>query len=314
MSPKTLSMKSFQYYWMPRITIFLILLTFSFVVRSQEFNLQVSINAPALTTADPKVFRTLERSISEFYNNQQWTDAQYEPEERIEGTIQINIAEDLSATAFRASILISTARPVYNSTYTAPLLNHIDKHFTFQYEEQTPIRDNTTTFTDNLSSILTYYAYVMLGFDYDSFSSYGGDEYFKIAQNIAANVPPNISTGDDGWNAASNKRNRYWLVENLLNARLRTYRKSFYTYHRFGLDVMADNALLGKSKMLEALKEIDRVNRGYRNSMILQMFSNSKRNEILEIFKNSLKPEQREVYNIMATIDPAQSGQIAELR
>ena len=299
---------------MLRLIFFLILICFFVPGRTQEFNLQVNITAPTLTTADPKVFRTLERAISEFYNNQQWTKDQYDPEERIEGTIQINISEDLSATVFRGSILISSARPVYNSNYTSTLLNHIDKNFTFQYEELAPIRDNRTTFTDNLSSILTYYAYIILGFDYDSFSPYGGDEYFKIAQNIAANIPPNVSSGDQGWSTAFNGRNRHWLVENLLNTRLRPYRKAYYTYHRKGLDAMADNALLGKSRMLEALKEIDKVNRGYRNSMILQMFSNSKRNEILEIFKNSLKPEQREVYNIMATIDPAQSGKIAELR
>ena len=309
-----LSMKSFQFYQMLRSVLFVVLLCLTFMGRTQEFNLNVNINAPALTTADPKVLRTLERSISEFYNNQQWTNDSYETEERIEGTIQINISEDLSATAFRGSILISTARPVYNSNYTTTLLNHIDKDFTFSYEELTPIRDNTTAFTDNLSCILTYYAYVMLGFDYDSFSLYGGDKYFKIAQTIAANVPPNVSTGDAGWNASSNSRNRHWLIENLLNPRLRPYRKAFYNYHRYGLDAMAENALLGKAKMLESLQEIDRVNRGYRNSMILQMFSNSKRNEILEIYKNSLKPEQRQVYNVMATIDPAQSGQLSELR
>jgi hypothetical protein len=285
-----------------------------FLIFCQELNLQVSISAPALTTADPRIFRTLEREISEFYNNRNWTDDRFDSEERIEGTIQININEDLSATSFVGTILVSSARPVFNSNYTSTLLNHIDKNFRFQYEENTPLRDNTTAFTDNLSSILTFYAYIILGYDYDSFSEFGGDKYFKIAQNISSNIPPSISTGDAGWNGGSNNRNRYWLIENILNPRLRPYRVAYYDYHRKGLDVMADNAEVGKTNILKALKEIDLVNRGYRNSMLLQMFSDSKRNEIVEVFRNSLKPEQREVYNILATIDPAQSSLIADLR
>lgn len=299
---------------MTRAFIFILSFLLCLKISAQELNLEVSITAPALSTADPKVFRTLEREVAEFYNNRKWTNDNFEAEERIEGTIQINISEDLSATSFSGTILISTARPVYNATYTTTLLNHIDKNFRFQYEENTPLRDNTNAFTDNLSSILTYYAYIILGFDYDSFSPFGGDEYFKTAQSILSNIPPSISTGDNGWNGANNNRNRYWLVENLLNPRLRDYRQAAYEYHRKGLDVMADNALQGKAAMLKALQSIDRVNRGYRNSMLLQMFSNSKRQEIVEIYKNSLKPEQRSVYNIMATIDPAQSNFLADLR
>jgi len=295
--------------------LFTFALTLVYVLgQSQEFNISVKVNAPALTTADPKVLRTLERSISEFFNNQKWTDDEYESEERIEGSIQINISEDPSPTTFVGTILISTARPVFNSNYTTSLINHVDNDFRIQYEENAPIRDNSTAFTDNLSSILTYYAYLILGYDYDSFSLYGGDEYFKIAQNIVSNVPPGASAGKNGWTAAESSRNRYWNVENLLNARFRPYRKAYYDYHRNGLDVMTDNALAGKAKMLSALKDIDRVNRSFRNSMLLQMFSNSKNKEILEIYKNSLKPEQRVVYNIMSTIDPAQSSQLSELR
>ncbi len=280
---------------------------------AQEFNIKVSINAPTLSIADPRVLKTLEGEIAEFYNNRKWTDDNFDDDERIEGSIQINIAEDLSATSFTGSVLISTNRPVYNSGYTTVLLNHIDKDLRFTYEQNAPLRDNSVAFTDNLSSMLTYYAYLILGFDYDSFSLNGGNKYFKIAQNIVGSVPSNLSNGF-GWSASEGSRNKYWIIENLLNPRFKPYREAFYKYHRQGLDLMADNAVVGKSNILAALKSIDRVNRSFRNSMLLQMFSNSKNTEILEIYKNSLKPEQREVYNIMSTIDPAQSSVIAELR
>ncbi|MEE9373859.1 MAG: DUF4835 family protein [Saprospiraceae bacterium] len=290
---------------------------FSIVIinaNAQEFNLKIKIEAPRLTIADEKVLQSLEREISEFYNERKWTNDSYEIDERIEGNIQINISEDLSANSFRASILISTVRPVHNSSYSTVLINHIDNNFTFTYEQNAPLRDNSIAFTDNLSSILTYYAYLILGFDYDSFSPSGGDKYFRIAQNIVGNIPASIARGGLGWSASESSRNKYWIVENLLNPKFKPYRKAFYEYHRKGLDIMANNALQGKANIKSALKTIDRVNRSFRNSMLLQMFSNCKNTEILDIYINSLKPEQREIYNIMSAIDPAKSKIIAELR
>jgi len=299
---------------MHKIIFFIFGLFITNILSAQEFNLQVTVNAPRLQIADAAVFRTLERDISEFYNNTKWTDDYFDDEERIEGSIQINITEDKSATNFSASILISASRPVYNSSYTTVLINHIDNDFNFSYEQNTPIRDNSVAFTDNLSAMLTFYAYVILGYDYDSFSPLGGDKYFKIAQNIIGSLPQGVSAGGFGWSAGESSRNKYWIIENALNPRFSAYRQAFYKYHRKGLDLMADNAPQGKANILDALKTIDRVNRSFRNSMILQMFSNSKNTEILEIYKNSLKPEQRTVYNIMSTIDPAQSSVIEELK
>ena len=299
---------------MHRAVLFILFLFCYNFIFAQEFNIQVSVQAPRLKVADESVLKTLEAEIKEFYNNRKWTDDDFEEEERIEGTIQINISEDLSATSFDATVLVSTSRPVFNSNYTTVLLNHIDRNFKFNYEQNTPLRDNSVAFTDNLSAMLTFYAYVMLGYDYDSFSPMGGDKYFKIAQNLIGSIPTNIAQGGFGWSASEGSRNKYWLIENALNPRFTPYRQAYYKYHRKGLDMMADNAVVGKANILDALKSMDRVNRSFRNSMIMQMFSNSKNTEILEIYKNSLKPEQRTVYNIMSTIDPAQSEVIAELK
>jgi hypothetical protein len=282
--------------------------------QAQEFNLQVRINAPALKTADPRSIVALEKAINEFFNDRKWTSDEYETEERIEGNIQINIKDDPQANSFVADMFITSGRPVYNSNYTSPILNHVDRDISFQYSEQDPLRDNRSVFTDNLSSILTYYAYIILGFDYDSFALNGGDEHFKTANNIVANIPPNVSSGDRNWSSLGGDRNRYWLIENVLNARMRRYRQAYYDYHRKGLDRMTDDAVVSKAIMLSSIKEVAAVNEVYPNAMLLQMFSNSKRAEILEVFKNSTKSEQRQVFDIMSKIDPAQSDFLKELR
>ncbi len=283
-------------------------------VMAQEFNLDVKVNTPTLKVADPKTLSTLEKAIREFYNDRKWTSDDYESEERIEGSIQINIKDDPTANTFTADMYISTGRPVYMSNYTSPVINHVEKDISFTYNELDPLRDNRATFTDNLSAILTYYAYIMLGFDYDTFSPLGGDEHFKTANNIVANIPPNISSQDRSWSSLGGDRNRYWLVENLLNSRVRRYRQAVYSYHRNGLDKMESDAVVSKAIMLSALKEVQAVNEVYPNTMILQMFSNSKRAEILEIFKNSIKSEQRQVYDIMSKVDPSQADFLKELR
>ena len=203
---------------------------------------------------------------------------------------------------------------MFNSNYTSPIINHVEKDISFTYNELDPIRDNRSTYTDNLSSILSYYVYIILGFDYDTFSPLGGEDYFKIANNIVANIPPNVSSSDRSWSSLGGDRNRYWLIENLLNNRVKRYRQAMYDYHRNGLDKIENDAVVSKAVIMSSLKELLQVNEAYPNSMILQMFSNSKRAEILEIFKNSVKAEQRQVYDIVAAIDPSQADFMKELK
>ncbi len=281
--------------------------------QSQDLAVDVKINYPALNAADPSTLQQLETAIREFYNNTEWTDDDFYTEERIEASIQINVKRDPSPNTFIADIFISSARPVFMSNYSSQLLNHVDNDVAFQYDLQ-PIIDNTTNFTDNLSSILTFYAYIILGYDYDSFSPYGGEKYFRLAQDIINNVPANVSAGDRDWTANGGDRTRYWIIENLFNARARGLRQSIYDYHRNGLDKMHSDISVSKAVILSSLKGVGQVEDKYRNSMIVQMFANAKRQEILEIFKNSVKSEQRTVYNVMASIDPSQVDQLKELR
>ena len=292
----------------------LVLIFISVDLQGQEFNIDVTVNAPSLTTADPRTLTALETAIEEFYNDRKWTSDEFENEERIEGSIQFNITADLSASSFTADMYISTGRPVYNSTYSSPLINHVDRNISFTYNDGEPLRDNSSQFTDNLSSILTFYAYVILGFDYDTFSRLGGEDHFRTANNILANIPPSVSSSDRNWSSLGGDRNRFWLMENVLNTRVEKMRVAMYDYHRKGLDRIEADVNTGKAIMFSAIKEVAAVNDGYPNSMIIQMFSNSKRAEILEVFKNSVKTEQRRIYDIMSKLDPAQSDFLRELR
>lgn len=288
-----------------------LLVSFSNLI-GQELNLDVTINTPKLNTADPAVFQTLETAIREFYNNTVWTSDEFLPHERIEGSFQINIKEDISSSTFLADFYISVSRPVFGSNYYSQTFLHIDPNITFGYEQSDPLFNNKSAYTDNLSSILTFYAYVILGIDYDTFSPMGGDTYYKIAQNISSNVPPTVS--DPAWKSINNSRNRYWLIENTLNARAKPYRQAIYDYHRRSLDMMSEDPDRSRAVMLSALKAIGDVNNQMPNSMILQIFSNTKRDELLEVFEIASKGDKDKVYNIMAAIDPSKSKDFNDLR
>ncbi len=281
---------------------------------SQELNIDVAINTPKLNVADEKVFETLKTAISEFYNNTRWTDDSFEPEERIEGTLQINVKEDLSTNSFVADFYVSTSRPIYNSNYYSQTLKLRDNDVTFFYEQFGPIFNNANGFSDNLSAILTYYAFIILGTDYDTFAPLGGEKYFQIAQSIVNSVPSNVSGSDRAWNAVGSKRNRYWLVENILNPRVKPYRQAIYDYHRRSLDEMHSDTERSRAVMLSALTSIGEVNKSFPNSMILKLFSDSKRQEIVEVFTEGSQGEKDKVYNIMSTIDPALASEFNSLR
>lgn len=297
--------------WLTLLCAFVFLPSFGI---AQELKINVNISTPKLKTADPKVFNTLETAISEFINNTKWTDEDFEDGEQIEGSLQINIKEDLSTNSFIADFYVQSVRPVFNSGYNSTLLNHVDRDVKFNYEELTPIQNNTNGFTDNLSAVLSYYVYIILGFDYDTFSPLGGEKYFQIAQNIVSSVPPSISSGERSWVSLGSSRNRYWLVENVLNPRVRPYRLAYYDYHRKSLDIMENDPDRGRAILMSALGQIDRVNRAYPNSMILQMFSDSKNVEIVEIFKVANRADQQKVYNIMTAIDPSKAPQYSDLK
>jgi hypothetical protein len=287
---------------------FLLFLGVTFNLTAQELQVKVTINTPKLQTADPKVFETLRTAIEEFMNSQKWTNDVYEQKERIKMDIVMNISKELSATSFEAELSLQSIRPVFGSTYETPLFKHQDKDVVFSYEQFQPLEYSQTTFIDNLTSILGYYAYIVIGMDYDSFSPLGGEPYFQIAQDIVNRVPPTIANSVPGWRSVENNRNRYWLVENLLTLRARPFRQATYDYHRHGLDLMHKDANAGRAVLTQAIDALSEVAKNYPNAMILQVFANTKADEIVEIYKAAAPQEKNQVIRVMERVDPARAS------
>lgn len=283
-------------------------------VQAQELTFSVKINTLKLQTVDPKVFATLEQAVAEFLNNQKWTEDVFETKERINCNLVLTIQEELSPTSFKADLAIQASRPVYGSTYETRMLNHLDKEVTFSYEQFQPLIYSKNVFNDNLSSILAFYVYIILGMDYDSFSLFGGDEHYQTAQEILNTVPQNVASSAAGWRSVEGNRNRYWIMENILSPRVRPLRQGLYEYHRQGLDMMANDVNTGRAILLQALEEVDKVNQSYPNSMIVQMFSNAKSDEIVEIFKRGTRQEQDRVVQIMTKVDATNASKYRNIR
>lgn len=275
---------------------------------AQEFNFTVRVNVQKLQNVDPRVFQTLESTVLEFLNNQKWTDDYFENEERIEANLLITVQEEISPTSFKADIAVQAARPTFGSDYSTPLINYIDKGVTFTYEQFQPLQFSLNTFNDNLSSVLAFYAYIILGLDYDSFSPFGGETHLQRAMDIVNAVPQGAAASNPGWRSLDGNRNRYWLIENLLSPRVRPMRQAWYDYHRQGLDVAPSDIATARAVMVAALEQVRSVDQVYPNTMIVQMFSDTKSSEILEIFKRGTPQEQNTVIQIMTKIDPSNAS------
>lgn len=283
---------------------------------AQELNATVKVNAQKLLTVDSKVFATLEQTVREFMNNQKWTDDIFEPDERIKCNLLLTITDqsDKTPNLFVAELAIQASRPVYGTDYETVIFNHIDRNLTFSYEQFQPVIFSKNAFNDNLSSILSFYAFILVGMDYDSFSPLGGEKYFQQAQDIVNSLPSNLAKSDNGWNSLSNNRNRFWIAENVLSPRVKPFRQAMYEYHRQGLDVMSSDIVKGRKAMSDALLKVGEVNQAYPNSAILQMFNSTKSAEIIEIFKRGTVGEQDRVIQVMSRVDPAGSAKYRAIK
>ncbi len=282
--------------------------------QAQELNCRVVINTPKLQTVDPKVFRTLETAINNYLNNSRWTEDQFETEEKINCNFTLNITEELSAISFKADLAIQATRPVYGTDYETVIFSHSDNEVAFTYEEFQPLEYSENVFTDNLSAVLAFYSYVILGIDYDTFAENGGEAAFQKAQNIVSTIPSNIADAFPGWKSIESQRNRYWMIENFLSPRMINFRKAMYTYHRGGLDRMStqiDGAVIACAT---AITQIAEAHKSYRNTMIVQMFGLTKQTEILQIFSNADSTQKERVYKAMIQIDAANAGKYRMIR
>lgn len=278
---------------------------------AQELNCQVKVITPQLQTTDPKVFRTLETALYEFMNTQRWTSVKLESHERIQCQFIITITDEISVDQFNASISVVSSRPVHSSDYQSLVFNHQDKAFSFQYAEFQPLEYNENAFLNNLTSVLAYYAYMVIGFDFDTFSPEGGTPYFLKAQNIV-NQAQNSSS--DGWKPFENNRNRYWLVENVLNNKYKSLRRVYYDYHRKGMDELYKNTDNARRQIYRSLGFVSGVASNYPSSIFLQVFINSKSDELIEVFKGADPSTRIKAMNLLNKIDPTSTEKYSVLK
>jgi hypothetical protein len=270
---------------------------------AQELRCNISISAQKIQGANKTVFETMQSDLYEFMNNRKWTDQKFAMDERIECNFFINLEEQISSDEFKGTIQIQLRRPVFGSSYETILLNLKDNDFQAKYVEYQTLEFNETSNKDNLTNILAFYAYVVLGMDYDSFSPEGGTEYFQKALTIINNSQ---NTREKGWKAYESERNRYWLIENILNKSYAGFRTCTYQYHRMGLDLMAEKAPEGRGAIAESLKSIQKVFRTRPSLYILQVFFDAKSDELVNIFSgNSFPDERNRVSVILNECDPS---------
>jgi len=299
-----------------KIKILVILVVWQSIIGfGQELNCQVNIiPTPALSLGpvEKEIFTELQNSIYDFMNTTKWTNDIFEIEERINCNLQITVTDLPTTTTFKGKIQVQSTRPVYNTSYNTTVFNHIDSDFTINFLQNSAILPMSNyQYRDNLSALLSFYAYMILGYDYDSFSLKAGDQYFNAAQQIANNAK---NSGDEGWSAsASKKRNRFWMVDNVLQPLFSPLRDAYYEYHRSGLDIFYTDMAKGRQIILTALQNLDKIQRARPGSLNLQMFLTGKTNELVNIFSQSETKEKNEAVSILKKLDPSNSSVYQEI-
>lgn len=296
------------------LPLFFFVSSLTYQVSAQELNAIVSVNTPQLTKTDPQLLKQLESDVQDFLANQAFTDEEYELFERIDCNFQITIRDEIGGGTFTADLAIQASRPVYGSEYESVLLSFVDSDVKFNYAQGERIQYAEDGYINNLSSILSYWALVIIGLDYDSFSPNAGTPFFEKAAAIANAVPSGVADDVQGWRAIDSDRNRYWFTENMLNPKVADYRIAMYRYHRQGLDLMHADVNQGRSNIIAALEIVKSTRDAYPNNMIVQLFAGAKTPEIVDIMGPATRTSQKKVFNVLSSIDPSNRSAYIKLR
>lgn len=290
--------------------LILILLSTSSWLYGQEFNFIVKVNAGRAQTSDRNIFTDMETAFAQFLNTRKWTNDVYNAKERINCNLVLTIEDMPSIGNFKATVQIQAARPVFDSNYQSLLLNFADRDWQFEYLESQPLEFTENMFTNNLTSMLAFYAYVILGLDYDSFGKLQGNPYFEKAFNIVTNAQ---QSNFSGWKQFDSNRNRYWLAENLMNQQVLPLREAIYTYHRQGMDTFTKSPDEARKTILEALKNIKKVSEVRPNTIAIIAFLDAKTDEMVNIFSQGDMQVRREAYTILSALDPTKISKMAPM-
>lgn len=300
--------------------IFALLFVLGFLNRTsaQELQARFTVNSNKVSTqVDKKVFQTLQGALTNFVNNRKWTNDAFQTQEKIKCNFLLNIDEYIGDNMFKASLTVQAARPVYNTTYESPIMNFQDAEVQFKYVEFQPIEFNenriqgSDALAANITAVLAYYINLILGMDYDSFSPRGGDPFFQKAQYIVNNAPEAGSI--TGWKAFDGLRNRFRLVQNLVDSRFTLVHDALYSYYRNGLDKFFENETDGRTGILTALNYLNSVNTENPNSMIIQVFFQGKSGELVKIFSKAEGDMKKKAKDLLVKLDITNASTYKEL-
>ncbi|MGY5350962.1 type IX secretion system protein PorD [Wenyingzhuangia sp. IMCC45533] len=278
------------------ISFFLLVFT---VVNAQELNCNVTVNADQISVSNNQIFKTLENSLSELINQTQWTKIDFEEHERIKCAITVIITEQSGTNNFRGSIQIQASRPVFNSTYYTPILNHKDDKFSFNYIEFQPLNYNRNGFESNLISVISYYSYVIIGLYLDTFSLDGGERHLQTALTIANQAQ---QSGSTGWENARNEVTRFTLVDQLLALENEPFRKTLYSYHYDSMDVFERNQKTAATKLLRSLLTFKDIYNANPNNILIRSFMDAKSDEIINIFRKNRGIDTTELIAVLKKV------------
>ena len=287
-------MRSFNFFFL------IIFFVFNHKIISQELNAQVIVNSNLVNQTNQQIFQTLERSLNEFLNNQSWTNKEFLSNEKITCSFIFTLSS-YKNDKFEGTLQVQSQRPVFDSNYDSPVLNFLDKDIEFKYQEFQPLFFNKSSFESNLVSIVSYYSFLIIGLDMDTFKLNGGSFSFDNAQTI---VNLARQSGFKGWNPNESDRNRFWLIESILSNSFNDYRKSLYTYHKKGLDFMTNNNFEAKTSILESINNLEKVYNVRPDSYLLQIFFDAKSDEIVNIFSGGPKVDFNSTLSVLKKISP----------
>jgi hypothetical protein len=297
---------------MRRLTCLLILLfCIAGVVGAQELNAVLAINSDKVQGSNKQIFSTLETALTEFINTKKWTTAAFLPNERIDCNFTI-IVNSLENNRFSCEIQIQARRPVYNSAYSTTIFNFRDTEFDFEYTEFEPLEYTENMLNSNLTATIIYYIYMILGFDFDSFSQNGGQQFFQQAQQIVTLAQSTPSW--NGWTAFANKKNRHALITAVTENQGAAFHVMWYNYHRKGLDEMSANADRGRTNLIASLPALKELKTARPTSILLQLFTDCKLDETVSVYSKATTQEKQEGYKLFSDLFPAASLRYESLK
>ena len=290
---------------MRHIVAILALIAMSIAMTAQELKCTISINSEQVQGSNKAVFTTLQKSMEEFVNTQRWTNMTFQEKERIECSMMI-VVKSVQDNMFVCEFTCQSRRPVFGTTYTTPTLNIKDANFTFTYQEYDRMEFQHNTFTSNLTALVAYYCYLIIGHDMDSFAKLGGTPYFQICEDIVTSAQSASLDNAEmvGWKAFESNRNRYALTNNLMDEAFKKYRAYYYDYHRHGLDEMVNNVANGRARIAKDIKVLKEAYNARPATYLVGTFLDAKSDELVNIFKSGTADEKKRVYELLMDIDP----------